>query len=75
MSTLDAHAIRLLSAQAVMDPRSVRRAYSDPNKVRNGTLVRLVQAARALGLPTPVGANEVTATVADRREFVRSSLP
>jgi hypothetical protein len=55
MLALDAQEIRLLSAQAVMDPRSVRRAYSDPRAVRNSTLVRLIQAATTLGLPMPLG--------------------
>src|SRR4051812_10269559 len=66
MLTPTAHVIRLLAAHAMMDARSVRRAYTAPSRVRNGTLVRLVQAAHALGVPAPVAQHELAAALRSR---------
>jgi hypothetical protein len=45
---------RQLSVAALgLDERTIRRAYANPASVRESTLARVVQAAKALGFPEP----------------------
>ena len=45
--------LRRLALEALMSERTVRRAYVQPEGVRESTRLRLARAAKRLGLPLP----------------------
>lgn len=50
---------RLTVATLGVSDAAIARAYTDPSRVREGTLLRLQVAARELGLPVPGLVSEV----------------
>jgi DNA-binding LacI/PurR family transcriptional regulator len=49
----DPQQTRDLAARAAMDPKTVRRAYRDPQSVQPSTLIRISRAAASLGVIPP----------------------
>ena len=45
--------VRELAAAAIADDRTVRKAYSDPARVKPASLERVIRAAETLGIEPP----------------------
>lgn len=50
---LNPQQVREIAARGLLDPRTIRRAYTAPASCRVSALQRVAQAAASLGLPLP----------------------
>jgi hypothetical protein len=76
-SMLTHHQLRQVAVASFANDRTVRQAYADPSRMRESTLLRIGQAARALGLaePRPANPDPQTPLVALSRVPPKSSGP